>query len=169
MATVHSKTRLISVMATVLWVGFMFYVTGAITKLPEVSNLGFDAVEPMAHYGTHLVLAAMIYVIARPRTSKQALRIRALGIAIGGTVAIGLGLEGLQLFLPGRSVEVSDVLFGAFGATIGACAAFLREQLGARRGFFLAATASVVVMAIAFGFHGEFQTALRQISYPKGH
>ncbi len=152
MVTVHSKTRFIPVMATVLWVGFMFYVTGAVPKLPEVSNLGYDAVESMAHYGTHLVLSAMIYVIARPRTSKRALRISALGIAIGGTVAIGLSLEGLQLFLPGRSVEVSDVLFGAFGATIGAWAAFLREELDAKRGFFLAATASVVVMAIALGF-----------------
>ncbi len=152
MATVHSKTRFIPVMATILWVGFMFYVTGAIPKLPEVSNLGYDAVESMAHYGTHLVLAAMIYVIASPRTSKQAPRIRALGLAIGGTVAIGLGLEGLQLVLPGRSVEVSDVLFGAFGATIGAWAAFLREELKVKRGAFLAATASVVVMAIALGF-----------------
>ena len=101
----------------------MFYVTGAIPKLPDVSNLAYDAVESMAHCGMHLVLAAMIYVIASSRASKQALRIRTLGIAIGGTVAIGLGLEGLQLFLPGRSVEASDVLFGAFGATIGAWAA----------------------------------------------
>ena len=134
----------------------MFFVTGAIPKFPEVSNLGSKAVESIAHYGTHLVLAAMIYLIASSRTSKLALRIRALGIAAGVTVVIGLGLEGLQLFLPGRSVEVSDVLFGALGATIGACAAFLREQRGARRGFFYAAAASVVVMAIALGFHGEF-------------
>lgn len=135
------------------WIVLLAYLAGAIPWIPQASAFASDAAGSVSHYGTHLVLAALIYRVWTLKGSDSSGGLCAMAIAFGVTVSVGLALEGVQMFLP-RQSEVSDVLFGAVGAATGAWVAFLLQRTYALRALLFAAAISATVVAITFATMG---------------
>ena len=102
-------------------------------SLPGDAITTSDSAEYLGHYFVHAVLASLIYLIVRPRTSLLSQRIRAAAIAVGASIAVAVVVESVQVFLPERSVEVADLLFGAAGAATGAWAVFILNRVSVTR------------------------------------
>ena len=94
-------------------------------------------------------MGALVYSTARAVGTRTSLRPYTAALAITLSIAIGLSLESIQVLLPERGVEASDVLFGASGAVVGVWAAslILRRDLG--RAALLVGAASIVMVALA--------------------
>ena len=143
--TIH---RFFTLLAIIAWVGILFFL-GSVFQRPGGPELAEELVEPIGHYVTHFVLAVLIYRFASSATSDPANRVRAAAIAIIATLTVGISLEVLQLFLPERGAEVSDILSDAVGAVSGTAMFFLPEHLNVNRAFVYVATFTAGFIAIA--------------------
>lgn len=148
MVTIHPRSRVFALLAIIAWVGILFFLGSVSWSLggPEWAE---ELVEPIGHYVFHFVLAALIYRFTSSATSDPDSRVRAAAIAIIATLSIGLSLEVLQLFLPKRGAEVSDILSDAAGAVSGTAAFFLPEHFKINRAFVYVATSIAGFIAIA--------------------
>lgn len=142
---VRVRSRSFVLVATVGWLGLLFYLLGAVPWLPQISDLASGPALPLGHYATHLVLGALVYWLVRPASGSPRGRLGAFTMAIGANLAIAVLLEGAQALLPERSSEATDVLFGLAGASTGAWAALLREQTDLRWALLVIAIATIFV------------------------
>ena len=141
-------SRTLALVVTVAWTSFLFYL-GSVPEPPEGLSAARAIVSaPLAHYGTHLVLAALLYMVVGRRSSNLRHGMRAAAIAILVTVGAGIALEVVQLFLEERSSEISDVVYDALGATTGVTLLLALERLNVDRRFLSLATSGVAVAAM---------------------
>ena len=115
--------------AAVAWIGCLFYL--AVAPLPpEVPTLEPGSVASFGHFTTNMVLGVLIYLLA---SGVGFSRIRALAVAVGASVLVGLATETAQLIVPNRSAEVFDVVLDGAGAATGATAALTLDRLHVSR------------------------------------
>ena len=134
---------------TLLWAGFLVYLMGAIPQLPEMTTFHSKTIESLGHYVPFLVMGALVYSAAGAVGTRSSLRPYTAAVAITLSIAMGLGLESIQVLLPERGVEASDVLFGASGAIVGVWAASLVLRRDVGRAVVLVVAASIVMVALA--------------------
>ena len=103
-----SRIRMISLVATLAWVGVLFYLA-SMSRLPQAPLVDARDTAQLGHFGTHLVLAALVYLTVSPRQANLRGGLRSAIIAVGFSLVLGLVLEGIQLFLPDRSAEAADL------------------------------------------------------------
>jgi VanZ family protein len=143
-------TRLFTLMVTLAWVGFVFYL-GTLPRTPGVPAVPSDLESLFSHFGAYLMLAALVYILASSSGSPSLLsRVRAAAVAIGIAVVMGVALEGVQSLLPERAAQVSDVVVDVAGAVTGAVGIFILDQLRVNRVFLSAAATGSALVAIAF-------------------
>lgn len=144
-------TSLVTLGATFAWIGCLFYLAIA-PVTPEIPTLEPSSVAPLGHFATNMVLGVLIYLLA---TGIGLSRIRALAVAAGASVLVGLATEAAQLVVPSRSAEVFDVVLDGAGAAAGAAAVLALDRLHVSRTLMsLAAsggTAVLVVMVVIAG------------------
>ncbi len=147
-AALGPKVWRLTLAGTLLWAGFLVYLMGAIPQLPEMTTFHSETIESLGHYIPFLVMGALVYS-AGAGVTRSSLRPYTAAVAITLSIAMGLGLESIQVLLPERGVEATDVLFGASGAIVGVWAAslILRRDLG--RAALLVVAASIVMVALA--------------------
>ena len=120
--------RIFVYFAAIVWVGFMLYLGTSPSPLGTFSAPnGSDSY--LGHFGTSFVLSALIYLSASVTTPSIRTRIRTLAIAVGGAISLGIAIEGLQILVPERSAEASDILFNAGGAVTGASMLFILHRV----------------------------------------
>ncbi len=131
--------------ATVAWIGCLFYL--AVAPLPpEVPTLEPSSVAYFGHFATNLVLGVLIYLLA---SDVGLSRIRALAVAAGASVLVGLATETAQLIVPSRSAEVFDVVLDGAGAATGATAALALDRLHVSRTLMsLASSGGTAVLSV---------------------
>lgn len=59
--------------------------------------------------------------------------VRRLAAAAGFGVLLSAGIEGLQLFVPGRATDVDDVIFNGLGTVVGASLLLVGERVAGAR------------------------------------
>ena len=122
LARLQSRAAVLAVAAA--WVGFLFYL-GAVPSLPEgLSSTRLVVSTSLGHYGSHVMLGALLYLGFSTPLSGLSHCGRAAILAILATVAIGAGIEGLQLFIPSRASEVADIAANSLGGVTGASIVF---------------------------------------------
>ncbi len=123
--------RIFLYFADIVWVSFMLYLGTSPSPLgASIAPEGSDSY--LGHFGTNVVLAALIYLSASVRTPSIRTRIRTSAIAVGGAISLGTAIEGLQILIPERSAEASDILFNAAGAVTGVSMLFILHLLTRR-------------------------------------
>lgn len=142
-------THIFTLMVTLAWVGFVFYL-GTLPRTPGVPAVPSDLESLFSHFGAYLMLAVLVYILASSGSPGLLSRLRALAIAIGVAVALGVALEGVQSLLPERAAEPSDVVADVAGAVTGAVGMFVLDQLRVDRVFLSAAATGSALIAIAF-------------------
>lgn len=123
----------------VIWMGFIFYlshqtaeesselsssVTATIRELIQFINLNIDVpieilhhyIRKSAHFVVYLILGVLVF---NALFVSQMHQVRHALIAIMICVIYATIDEFHQLFIPGRSGEITDVLIDSIGATIG--------------------------------------------------
>lgn len=99
-----------------LWMGVIF-IGSSIGNMPKVGGRATDAV---VHRTAHLIEFAMLgWLVLRAVGDNRAITRRELVIALIVIVLYGASDEFHQRFTPGRSSELSAVLFDAAGGLIG--------------------------------------------------
>ena len=131
--------------ATFAWIGCLFYL--AVTPLPpDVPTLEPSGVASLGHFTTNMVLGVLIYLLA---SGIGFSRIRALAVAAGASVLVGLATETAQLIVPNRSAQVFDVVLDGAGAVTGATAALALDRLHVSRTLMsLASSGGTAVLSV---------------------
>ncbi len=160
--TIHIKSHAIIFGVTLAWVGCLFYLL--LEPLPRIPGLEPDLVSPVGHYGSSIVLSPLIYLLASTRAVDFPGRARAAAIAIAFSVALGIAFEILQLLVPGRGAQITDVLFAFAGATTGAQTILIFDQLNLRRSILSGATVGLTLTLISLVGVG---TVLLNPSFPE--
>lgn len=141
--------RWLTPLMAVVWSGFVLYL-GSVSRLPRVPLVSEESEASLGHFGTHLVLGALLYMLFSPAVGSRVLRLRAAALAMCATLALGVSIEIVQFFVPERSPQSSDIGYDALGALTGVLALLVPDQLRiSRRLLFVVANASAV-MAVAF-------------------
>ncbi len=127
------------------WIGCLFYL--ALAPLPpEVPTLEPGSVASLGHFTTNMVLGVLIYLLA---SGIGFSRVRALAVAVGASVLVGLATETAQLIVPNRSAQVFDVVLDGVGAATGATAALALDRLHVSRTLMsLASSGGTAVLSV---------------------
>ena len=115
-------------LATLAWIGLLCYLAW-LPRLPQVPTTSESTLSMVAHFATHFGLAGLVYLAAGIKPVGLLERLRLTAIAFGFSSTLGLGLEGLQWFLPQRSAQASDAFLDVAGAIAGAATAFTLAYL----------------------------------------
>ncbi|WP_257348292.1 VanZ family protein [Pseudalkalibacillus decolorationis] len=128
-----------SLIAVILWIALIFYlshqpatmsnelstgITEVIVKTVEkvIPNMDFDIrgfnhiVRKNAHFFAYLVLGLLVINALR---RSELYGYRSIGLALLICVIYAISDEVHQLFIPGRSGEIRDVLIDSTGASVG--------------------------------------------------
>ncbi len=141
--------RWLTLLMAVVWAGFVLYL-GSVSRVPRVPLISEDAEASLGHFGTHLVLGMLLYMLASPAMGGSMGRLRAVALAVGATLALGIGIEVVQVFVPERSPDPADVGYDALGAAIGVLAFFIPDQLKVSRRLLYVVANTGAAMAVAF-------------------
>ncbi len=126
--TIRLQPHTIARLATLAWISLLIYLAW-LPRLPQLPTASESTLSPVAHFATHFGLAGLVYLSARIQPVGLLGRLRLIGIAVGFSSALGLGLEGLQLYLPDRAAQASDAFLNVTGALAGAVTAFTLAYL----------------------------------------
>jgi len=107
--------RLLSVFLAVTWMATIFYLSSQ--PMPEI-DLGFAAQDKLVHLVAYGLLGALL-LGALPLRAGGYTRGQALLAATIGAL-YGISDEWHQFFVPGRSMDMLDMLADAAGALLGA-------------------------------------------------
>ena len=144
----HATQRtahLVTLGATLAWIGCLFYLAVAPVS-PEVPILEPGSVASLGHFTTNMVLGVLIYLLA---SGIGLSRISALVVAAGASVLVGLATETAQLFVPGRSAQIFDLVLDGAGAAAGATGALALDRLCVSRTLMsLVSSGGTVVLSI---------------------
>ena len=121
-------------LATVAWIALLLYLAFQ-SRLPELPVGTQSSTSPWAHFGTHLVLAVLVYLATGSRPMSLVKRAAVAGFAFAFSTALGLGLEATQSILPDRSGQISDLLLDIGGAAVGAALGLTLDLLKLNRSF----------------------------------
>ena len=100
----------------------------------------------LGHFTTNMVLGVLIYLLASGIGFSP---IRALAVAAGVSMLVGLATETAQLIVPNRSAEVFDIVLDGAGAATGAMAALALDRLHVSRTLMsLASSAGTAVLSV---------------------
>lgn len=146
MALLQSRALTLAVSAA--WVGFLLYL-GAVPGLPEeLSSTRLAVSTPLGHYGSHVMLGALLYLSFSTPGLGLSHCGRAVILAVLATIAIGAGIEGVQLFIPSRASEAADIVANSLGGATGAALLFTADRLSVGRAILASATAALAVGGI---------------------
>ena len=134
----RADIRLFTSLVTLVWIGFLFYL-GAASSTPETPLFPSSDVSSLGHFGAHLILAILVFLLAQPKSPLIQHSLRAAAIALGTSLIFGLFIEGIQASIEGRYAEVSDLLFNTLGAITGISMAFVSCRLKVRPSYLSAA------------------------------
>ncbi len=141
--------RWLTLLMAVVWAGFVLYL-GSVSRLPRVPLVSEESEASLGHFGTHLVLGALLYMLFSPAVGSRVPRLRAAALAMCATLALGVSIEIVQFFVPERTPQSSDIGYDALGALTGVLVFLVPDQLRvSRRLLFVVANAGAV-MAVAF-------------------
>ena len=143
----HIQTENIARIATLGWVGLLIYLA-QLANLPIVPIVSDGTSYQLAHFGTHLMLVALVY-LSIPSTTSRWPRVRAVTFALSVSVILGIGLESLQLLVPSRVFVTSDLVMDAAGAATGAGLVIVMRRLNVNRRFLSVTALGVTVLLIA--------------------
>jgi VanZ family protein len=93
---------------------------GSSPAIHQLARLGFS--DKLEHFVAYVALATLLPLIEEPRA-------RRFRSALIGLVALGICLEFVQFFVPGRTPEVKDALADAAGVLLGGALGLLARQL----------------------------------------
>jgi len=134
-------------LALVAWLGLLLYLA-LLPDLPQPPVGRESITSSLAHFVTHLMLAALVYLAAGNRPTTPVKRVAIMALALGVSATWGLALEGVQSLLHERSAQVSDVLFDIGGAGAGSVLAVTLDSLKVSRGFLSVAGLGVTILLI---------------------
>ena len=126
-AFARTRSHHLARLTTLFWIGLLLFLA-VLPRLPYVPLAPNYPLTTLAHFATHLMLAGLIY-LAVPRPPNLAQRVRVALAAFLFSAALGLAIEALQAFMPGRDATRSDFIFASSGALAGAGAAFVLDYL----------------------------------------
>ncbi len=102
-----------------LWMGVIFWGS-SIGSVPKAGGVAIDAI---VHRTAHVLEFAVLgWLLLRALSAGRAITRRDIAITLIGVTLYGISDELHQRFTPGRSSELSAVLFDAAGGLIGAWA-----------------------------------------------
>ncbi len=139
----HNIARL----AALGWIGLLTFL-GQLDELPSVPIVSDGSASQLAHFGTHLMLVALVY-LAIPSSANRWQRARAVAFAFSVSVMLGIGLERLQSFVPSRAAMVTDIALDAAGAATGAALVIAVDYLNMNRRLLSVAALGVTLLLIA--------------------
>lgn len=138
---------------TFVWLGFLIYLA-SIPRHPHVPALSRETAGDLAHYISHLVLAAAIYLSVRPGPREPWYWVPAFLVAVAASTAVSVGIEYLQTLVPGRGPALSDILYGGLGTLTGVMGVMFLEQLRVSRRLLswgMAAGVALLIMMVSSG------------------
>jgi hypothetical protein len=110
------------------------------------------AISPLGHFGSHLVLGALLYLLVSADPSSRLRRTVAVAAAVAFSVMLGAGIEVLQFLLTEtRTAQVWDFIADTTGSVVGAAAVFNLEQLRVSRQYLSIAAAAVAMTLMLMG------------------
>ena len=136
-------------LATIAWMALLFYLALQ-PRLPQLPVGTQSSTSPWAHFGTHLVLAALVYLATSSRPMSLVKRAAVTGFAFAFSAALGSGLEALQSILPDRSGQISDLLLDIGGAGVGAALGLTLDFLKLNRSFLGVTALGMTLLMIVF-------------------
>ena len=128
---------------TLCWLGLLVFLT-TLPRTPYVPFVPTESLGSLAHFGTHLMLAALVYLAMRRPAGLDARAGLAL-LALLSSAALGLAIEGIQSFLPTRDASQADFIFATAGAATGAAVVLLLDWLRLNRRYLSVATFTMAV------------------------
>ncbi|MFQ6029767.1 MAG: VanZ family protein [Dehalococcoidia bacterium] len=150
MATARIHPHNLARITTLFWIGLLLFLA-ALPRLPYVPFIPTHSLSSLAHFATHLMLAALVY-LAVARSLSLGKRARVAMTAFLFSAALGLAIEGVQAFLPGRDATRSDFLYASSGALAGAASAFALDYLRlSRRYLSVAAFSAAIFLMLVTG------------------
>ncbi len=136
-------------LAAIAWIVLLFYLALQ-PRLPQLPVGTQSSTSPWAHFGTHLVLAALVYLAAAGRPMSLMKRELVTGFAFAFSASLGTGLEALQSILPDRSGQISDLLLDIGGAGVGAALGLTLDFLKINRSFLGVTALGITLLMIVF-------------------
>ncbi len=143
----HIQPHNIARLATLGWIGLLIYLA-QLAQLPSVPIVSDGMASQLAHFGTHLMLVALVY-LSIPSSTNGWHRARAVAFAFSVSVILGIGLESLQSFVPSRAFVVSDLALDTAGAATGAALVVAIGRLDVNRRLLSVAALGVTLLLIA--------------------
>ena len=134
-------------LALVAWLGLLLYLA-LLPDLPQPPVGRESITSPLAHFFTHLMLAAFVYLAAGNRPTTPVKRVAIMALALGVSATWGLALEGVQSLFQERSAQVSDVLFDIGGAGAGSVLAVTLDSLKVSRRFLSVTGLGITILLI---------------------
>ncbi len=130
-----------------LWIACFLYLA-SVRIVPDIPGLRHNDVNPLGHVIASLVFAVLAFLAIGGWEETRRRRLRAAALVIASTLALGIVIEVIQLRVPGRDAELSDVAFDLLGAILGVGLVLaLRAARTPRTTVVLAAQAVVIVLA----------------------
>jgi hypothetical protein len=145
----------ITLLVLVAWTAFVIFLA-TMPRQPRLPGISVGVSASIGHAATHAILAALVYAhLATSRGRGAAGRLRALAVALAGSLVLGTVLEVVQReFVANRAFEIGDIADNTLGSLAGGLAAYLLHRLGLSlfrlRVLVAALTFSLIAAASAF-------------------
>ncbi len=140
----HIQPHNVARLATLVWIGLLIYLA-QLAQLPRVPIVSDGTASQLAHFSTHLMLAALVY-LSIPSSTKRWQQVHKAVFAFGVSVILGIGLESMQYFVPSRALVLSDLALAAAGAATGTALVITLARLN--RGRCLLSVAGLVATLV---------------------
>ncbi len=152
MAIAHSEGRALTGIVAAAWLGFIIYLA-LMPRLPQLPLVPVRSGPVLGHYGAHLVLAVLAYLLTTPGRASLLHRVRGAAMATALAIGTGVLIEVLQATATQeREAQLSDVLVDAAGGATGALMVFALDQLRVSQVLLrTAAAAGVVALMLLVG------------------
>ena len=115
---------------TIVWSLLILFLTLAPGEyIPEITLWEILTFDKLAHIGIFTILAFLMIIGFIKQSDYMILRMHPVRASIIIAVSYGLIIEGIQSFIPGREVELNDIIANTLGSLIGSVLFFVIYKL----------------------------------------
>ena len=116
LGTVTNKYRLLPILALLLWMGLILFLSSRSSLPGDRAAIGWlgQYKDEVGHLGEYGVLGMLTYAVLRPRLDQRKCFVWGLAYC----VAFSLADEAFQGLVPNRTPEIKDLLLDGVAATV---------------------------------------------------